>query len=103
MLANLDAWHIGGDRPEFTTNFRRRIQFQIESVLMRRSPRQVNHNHRFVGPAETGCRFRLEQLRQGQPSHAERANLDEIAPRYPIAVAARRGRFSENRQHYKGL
>ena len=48
MLANLDAWHVGGNGPEFTANFRRRIQFEIERVLMRRPARQVNHDHRLV-------------------------------------------------------
>src|SRR5207247_11311744 len=50
MLANLDAWHLGGDGPEFTANFRRRIQLQIESILMWRSARQVSHNYLLLGP-----------------------------------------------------
>jgi hypothetical protein len=41
--------------------------------------RQKNHDHRLVRLADAGRGLRREQLWQGQPAQAERANLEEIS------------------------
>jgi hypothetical protein len=57
MFANLDAWDFGVDRLELPANFGRRVQLQIEHVLMRRATWQENHDNCFVGFADTGLRL----------------------------------------------
>ena len=55
------------DRLELAANFLGGICFQIVHVLVGRCPDHVNHDHGFVGLADTGGLFRSQKSRQRKP------------------------------------
>src|SRR5690349_3932950 len=87
MLANLDARNFGADRLELATNFRRRVQLQIEHILVRRSAWQKDHDDRLVRFADAGLCLGAQQFGQGQTAQAKRADLEEIAARNAVTKA----------------
>ncbi len=48
MLADLDPRQPRGDGLELTADAVGRFEFEVEGVLVRQTPRQVDHNHRLV-------------------------------------------------------
>ena len=95
-LADLDTGHIRVDGIELAANFRRRIGFQIEHILMRRSAGQEDHDHRFVRRRRSALLLRCENLRQRQSTQRQTAKLQERTSRHAIAHSQGSTR---NRQH----
>jgi hypothetical protein len=85
VFANLDAGDFGADGSELAANFRRRIHFEIEDILVRRAARQENHDDGFVRPSNARLDFGLEQLWQRQAAQPQCANLQKIPTRNAIA------------------
>src|SRR5437764_4695786 len=85
MLADLDSRDGGGNRFELAADFRRRVHFEIENVLMRRPAGQENHDDRFVRTADAGLGFGLEELGQRQAAKAQRADFEKVATRDSVA------------------
>jgi len=86
VLADLEAGDGGGDGLEFAADFGGGVELEIEGVLMGRSAGQVDHDHRLVGGTDPGGGLGPEELGQGEPAHAERADAEERPTRYPVAV-----------------
>ena len=78
MFADFNAGNIRANRLKLTADFRRCIRLEIKCVLVRRSTRQIDHDDRLVCLPNTGGCFRLEKLRQGQPTQTQRTDLQEI-------------------------
>jgi hypothetical protein len=78
MFADSKAGHRGRNRFEFAANLRRRVRLEVEGILMRRPPGQVDHDHRFSSGTDFGRSLGLEQLRQHDPAHSQRADAQEI-------------------------
>ncbi len=99
MLADLDAGHVGFDRSELAANFRRRVHFKIEEVLMRRSAGQEDHDDplRLRRSAAAGHRLGSQDLRQRKAAQRQPADLEERSPRHLIAKTVLR--FAEDFQH----
>ena len=64
--------------PGFASDFRGRVHFEIEDVLMGRAARKENHDDGFVRTPDAGLRFGLEELRKRQASQTERADFEKI-------------------------
>ena len=65
------------NRPKFTTDLHRRIRLEIPNIQMGRSPRQKDHNHRFVALGTWAVCFRPQQGREAQSPHRQPAHLEE--------------------------
>ena len=85
MFADLDPRHVRGDRPEASADLGRRLHLQVDHVLVRRAPREIDHDHGLVAEAP-GSRVasgprRLggEEPRHRQPAEGEAADLQGVA------------------------
>ena len=78
VFTDLDAGHVGRDGVEFATYLRWRFHLQIHHVLMRWTTGQEDHDHRFVGTADTGLRFSAQQSRQRDPSESHRPDAQKV-------------------------
>jgi hypothetical protein len=96
VFADLETRHRGRDRFELAAYLGRRVELEVEGVLMRRPARQVDHDHRLVPGVQSRGGLGAEQLRQRQPAHAERADAQEVPARKPVAKAARRSGYGEH-------
>jgi len=47
-FADLDSWDLGRNRFELASDLGWGVHFQIEHILVRRPPREKDHNDRFV-------------------------------------------------------
>ena len=87
QLADFDAGHVGGDRPELATNLCRGLRFQIVHVEVRRSSGKQHVNDALC-PAAAACpfAFRLQDIRQSQTAQPEGSDLHPAAARDSVAV-----------------
>ena len=51
MLADLNSRNARGDRPEAPADLGRRLHLQVDHVLVRRAPREIDHDHGLVAEA----------------------------------------------------
>ena len=73
------------------------VGLEVEHVLVRRAPRQEDHDHRLVRTGHAGRRLGLKQLRQRQAAQGQAAEPEEIAPGHPVTVAT--CTLAQNGQH----
>ena len=99
-LADLDTGHVGSDRAELTTNFRRRLGLEIEHVLVWRPSRQEDHDDRLFRESAR-LSLRSQDLWEGQPPQAQRSNPQKVAPGYPVTKPSLS--FAEECYHGCGL
>jgi hypothetical protein len=85
LSANFNARHVGLDRFELAANLAGSVGLDVEHVLMGRSARQEDVDDRLVRLAQPGCRFALQQSRQGDAAHRHPAYREEIAAGQTIA------------------
>ena len=88
LLGDLNARNVRGDRFEFAPDFARRVRLQIEDILMRRTARQEDHDHRLMRPAGLLHRFGTQHVIQRHPAHGESANPEEVSTRHTITETA---------------
>ena len=87
MFADLDAGDARGDRPKAPADLGWGLHLQVEHVLVRRAPRQIDHDHGLVAEAPGSCAaggaqgLGGHQPRHRQPAEGEPANLQGMAPR----------------------
>ena len=84
QLADLYSGHVGRDRLEFPANLGRRIRLEIEHVLVRRPSRQVDHDDRLMGRADTRSSLGRQDISQSEPTQGQTADLEELPPRNSI-------------------
>ena len=87
VLADMDSRDFGLDGLKLTADLRGGVGLDFVHVLVRRAAGHVNHDDGFAGLAQAGLLFRPEQLGQGQSTHSQRADLDKVSPRHPVAHA----------------
>ena len=101
-FADFDAGDIRGDRPKFSPHFARGIRLEIDHVLMRRAPRQVDHDHRLLARRRPGRLLGPEDVgeRQPGPGGAEGGEATD-AEKLPAAtaVAEPAGGSARDREH----
>ena len=71
QLGNLDSGHVRRDWLHHATNLARRVELQIEHVLMRRPARQEDVDDRLVRTPDARLRLRLQQLSQARAAEAQ--------------------------------
>ena len=77
VFADLHAGEVRGDRLEFAADFRRRVHFQVDHVLVGRATRQEDHDDRLLGIGPTGRLLGRQQLRERQAAEEHAANSQE--------------------------
>ena len=65
-FVEVNARDIGANGPECAANLLGGIGLGVDQVLMRRSPRHVDHDHGLVGGADFLQFFGPQKFRQGQ-------------------------------------
>ena len=82
QLTYLNSGNIRVDRFELAADVRRRVEFDVEHVLMRRTTGQEDHDDGFVTEPFAGrlrgC-FRLEELWERQAAKSQPSYLEESA------------------------
>ena len=87
QFTNVDARDVGADGVELATKFHRRIRLHVVHVEMTGATGQVDHDDRLVtcfGP-DVSTRSKPKQIRDGQASHAQTADLQEVTTSHSIA------------------
>ena len=85
VLADLNTRHTGGNRPELTANFCRRVRLQIDQVDMRGPARQKDHDDRLVRAALGTDRLCPQDIGQRQAAHGQPADLQKRAAGNAVA------------------
>src|SRR5580704_5378061 len=67
QFTNLYARHAGVDRLELTPNLGRSQRLEIKQVLMRRTTKEIQKNHRLRRARDRRLSFSPQHLRQRQP------------------------------------
>ncbi len=90
VLAEVDAGHVRRNRLELAADLGGGVRLEVHHVLVRWPAGQKDHDDRLVLQATPRRRLGLggEQLRQAQAAKCQAADLQEIAPRDAVAVAA---------------
>ena len=89
MFAHPHAGHAGGDGGELATVFLAGAVLDVPHVRVARAARQVNHDDALLLLRGASQRFLgAKQLRQCHAAHGQRANLQKITARLPVAKAA---------------
>ena len=101
VFADLNAGNFGGNGFEFSSNFGRRLRFQVEHVLMRRASGQEDHNDRLVRAAVSGIGVGAEQVRQGQSAQSESSDFEKVAARNAVAKLRCVSRYSNHNSRFR--
>ena len=96
QLANVDARHGRGDRPEPAADLGRSAWLEVVEVEVGRPTRQEDHDDRLVRMHRAGHSLGLEQPRQRQSAKSQAADLEE---RPAGQAAASHARLAMDYQH----
>jgi hypothetical protein len=99
MLADVDSWHVGGDRPELAANFRWRFWLHVREVNVAGTAKKENKDARILpvrGRGDMTARERapagqIDSAQSEQPKAADAQTLSSREPRTMIAIPVQAG------------
>src|SRR5262249_40715275 len=98
-LADPHFGNTGGDRVEWTTNFRRSFRFRIPGVDLAWAAYQEQHNAINIALTRLAFRFLSVVAGQGQAERRDSAGVQKVPPREAVAESC--GSLGIETQHDK--
>ena len=70
---------------KFSSFPKNKFQLQVEEILVRRPPRQIDHDQTLLRPSAAGAALGPEKIREGQSPQSQTTDLQKGAPGLPVA------------------
>ena len=98
-LADFHARDVGRDGAELPAYLARCVRLEIEGIEVGGPAGKEDVDDRLVRAAHALLGLEVEQLSHGQATGGHSTELEEVAPRYPVAVRSVVSVFSQKVQH----